>query len=79
MKFSATKVKWLLEEQDRSQRWLAERAGLHKNTISLLLSNDEPTDKIMLYTINHIAKALGVEATDVVIDGHPTQRQEVQP
>jgi DNA-binding Xre family transcriptional regulator len=67
MKFSPVKVKHILKEQDRPQRWLADKSGLHENTVSLLLSDEEPTDKIMLYTVNRIAAALGVNTIDITI------------
>ena len=67
MKFSPVKVKHLLKEQDRPQRWLADKSGLHENTVSLLLSDEEPTDKIMLYTVNRIAAALGVNTIDITM------------
>lgn len=70
MEFSPIKTRSILGARNKSQRWLADTAGLHVNTISKLLAEDTPFDNITIGTVNSIAAALGCDPLELMnVDG----------
>ena len=66
MKFSPSKTRALLGAKNKPQRWLADETGLHVNTVSKLLSGDDPLDNVTIATVNLIAEALGCNPVDLM-------------
>jgi DNA-binding Xre family transcriptional regulator len=66
MEFSPIKTRSILGARNKSQRWLAEAAGLHVNTIYNLLSGDKTFDSITISTVNSIAAALECDPLDLM-------------
>lgn len=70
MEFSPIKTRSILGARNKPQRWLADETGLHVNTISKLLADDEPFDNITIGTVNKIAAALGCDPLELMnVDG----------
>lgn len=62
MKVDGIKIKLIMAEMEISQTVLAERAGISKQNISLILSRGTCT----ITNAGRIAKALGVEVREIV-------------
>lgn len=76
MEFSPVKTRAILGAKNKPQRWLAEAAGLHVNTISKLLAEDEPFDNITIGTVNSIAAALDCDPLELMnVNGDDHDRQ----
>lgn len=67
LKAIAKRVKIIRVERDWAQADLAERASLTRNKISAI---ERSADYLKVYEINRIARAAGIELTDL-LDGAP--------
>ncbi|MGX1930192.1 helix-turn-helix transcriptional regulator [Flagellimonas sp. 2504JD4-2] len=58
------RIRVVLAEQDRTNKWLAERVGKSRTTVSRWCTNDmQPS----LETLREIAEALGVDIRELLV------------
>jgi len=58
------RIRVVLAEQDRTNKWLAERVGKSRTTVSRWCTNEmQPS----LETLREIAEALGVDIRDLLV------------
>lgn len=58
------RIRVVLAEQDRTNKWLAERVGKSRTTVSRWCTNDmQPS----LETLREIAEALGVDIRELLL------------
>lgn len=58
------RIRVVLAEQDRTNKWLAERVGKSRTTVSRWCTNDmQPS----LETLRDIAEALGVDIRELLV------------
>lgn len=62
------RIRVVLAEQDRTNKWLAERVGKSRTTVSRWCTNDmQPS----LETLREIAEALGVDIRELLVPTLP--------
>ena len=62
------RIRVVLAEQDRTNKWLAERVGKSRTTVSRWCTNDmQPS----LETLREIAEALGVDIRELLVSTLP--------
>lgn len=59
------RLKVVLAEKKRTNKWLAEELGVNQTTVSKWCTNSSQPD---LYTLTQIAKLLGVSITHLIND-----------
>lgn len=59
------RLKVVLAEKKRTNKWLAEELGINQTTVSKWCTNSSQPD---LYTLTKIAKLLGVSITHLIND-----------
>ena len=72
IEFGSTRIKAVLVEQDKSQKWLAEQLGKSFSTTNAYCCNRQQPN---LDTLYRIAQLLSVELKELIVDN--TMNEEV--
>ena len=68
------RIKVVLVECKRTNKWLAEQLGVNPTTISKWCTNTTQPD---LYTLNKVADLLGVDVTQLLLSNRVESHQKV--
>ena len=68
MRFNSEFVRKWMDDQQRSNRWLADNAGLSMPTVKRYVEGSDDHEQNSLLTIGKIAAAIGVSGKSLILE-----------